>query len=252
MNCPSVTVLLPVYNAAAYVEEAVRSILQQTFTDFELLILDDGSTDSSGQLLEGLAFQDRRIRLVRRENRGLIATLNEGLALARGEFIARMDADDRSMPERLALQYARMQNDADLLALGSGIRYLDAAGSLGRRVIYPSSYELREALLWGAPLAHPAVMLRTEAVRYVGGYSPLFPYAEDYALWLRLNQIGKLDNLQDILVLYRVHEASVSHQHALQQRTSSLRAQAFWLLDMPPDLSLLAIEDNFEFLAHCP
>ncbi|HJA78767.1 MAG TPA: glycosyltransferase [Candidatus Desulfovibrio intestinavium] len=226
---PAVSVLLPVYNAASYVREAVASILAQTLRDFELILMDDGSTDASGGILRALAAEDRRIRLVQRENRGLIATLNEGLALARAPFVARMDADDIALPERLARQCAHMERHPGLAVLGSAIQYMDAAGRPGRIKKYPVGDAVDEAILWGSPLAHPAVMLRTQAVRAAGGYPAAFPHAEDYALWLRLFAPGSIDNLPDVLLRYRLHGGSVSHVHALAQRTSTLRAQALWL-----------------------
>ena len=245
---PAVSVLLPVCNAVPYVEAAVRSILTQTFRDFELLLIDDGSTDGSGPILERLAAEDGRIRLLRRENRGLIATLNQGLALARAPYTARMDADDISLPQRLAAQHAHMEAHPEVAALGGAIRLTNADGRPGRRVGYPSRPAIGEALLWGSPLAHPAVMLRTDAVRRAGGYPADFPHAEDYALWLRLCREGALDNLPQVLLLYRVHGRSVSHRNALLQRASTLRAQAFFLAAQQPDPALLGIEDNGDFL----
>jgi len=249
---PEISVLLPVYNAAKFVEAAVLSVLAQSFSDFELIIIDDGSTDGSGPLLQALAATDKRIRLVQRENRGLIATLNEGIALAKAPLLARMDADDVSLPERLAIQVSRMRVEPDLVALGGGIQYMDAAGRLGRAVPYPSGKAVDEALLWGAPLAHPAVMLRTHAVREAGGYPALFPHAEDYALWLRLRENGRIDNVPQTLLRYRLHGASASHVHALTQRTSTLRAQALWLAGEHASPSIMQETSNEAFLQSLP
>lgn len=245
---PAISVLLPVYNAAPYVREAVASILAQTLRDFELILMDDGSTDASGEILRLLAAEDCRIRLVQRENRGLIATLNEGLALARAPYIARMDADDISLPERLQRLYAHMERHPVVVALGSAIQYMDAAGRPGRVKQYPVGDAVADAVLWGSPLAHPAVMLRTQAVREAGGYPAAFPHAEDYALWLRLYAPGAIDNLPDVLLRYRLHGASVSHVYALTQRTSTLRAQALWLAGRTELLAEANSGDNARFL----
>lgn len=249
---PAISVVLPVFNAVAYVEAAVQSVLEQTFENFELILIDDGSTDASGDILRKLAARDTRVRLIQRENRGLIATLNEGVTMARAPFVARMDADDISLPCRLALQFERMCADPSLVVLGGAIRYLDAAGRLGRTVVYPTGEKIETAILWGAPVAHPATMFRTEAGRRVGGYSHLFAHAEDYALWLQLRNSGKVDNLPQTVLHYRVHGQSTSHMHALSQRTSTLRAQALWLAGVQPSPALIDIPSNLDFLESLP
>lgn len=249
---PSVSVILPVYNAAPYVKEAVQSILSQDHENFEFIIIDDGSADASGAILRDLAGKDTRIRLVQRENKGLVATLNEGLSLARAPFIARMDADDVSLPNRLTLQVERMMLEPDLAVLGGGIRYMDSAGRLGRTVAYPVGSKVDAALLWGAPVAHPATMIRTETARCTGGYPTAFPHAEDYAFWVRLREHGHIDNLSQTILHYRVHGQSMSHVHASMQRTSTLRAQALWLADTQPSPSLMMIASNIDFLEALP
>lgn len=249
---PSVSVILPVYNAAPYVKEAAQSILSQHHENFEFIIIDDGSADASGTILRDLASKDARIRLIQRENKGLIATLNEGLSLARAPFIARMDADDVSLPYRLKLQVERMMLEPDLAVLGGAIRYMDSAGSVGRTVAYPMGSKVDTALLWGAPAAHPATMIRTEAARCAGGYPAAFPHAEDYAFWVRLREQGRIDNLSQTILHYRVHGQSMSHVHASMQRSSTLRAQALWLAGTQPSPSLMEIPSNIDFLEALP
>ena len=142
--------------------------------------------------------------------------------------------------------------DPSLVVLGGAIRYLDAAGRLGRTVVYPTGEKIETAILWGAPVAHPATMFRTEAGRRVGGYSHLFAHAEDYALWLQLRNSGKVDNLPQTVLHYRVHGQSTSHMHALSQRTSTLRAQALWLAGVQPSPALIDIPSNLDFLESLP
>lgn len=213
----------------SFIRKSIDSILYQTFSDFELILIDDGSTDGSEQIVRQLAAQDSRIRLVQRPNKGLIATLNEGLALARSPLIARMDADDVAFPERLAVQYAYMDSHPDILAVGSYVMFMDAQDTMYRKKIFPRGKEILEAFRWGCPLVHPAVMMRTDAVREVGGYPSAFPSAEDYALWVRLLSLGNVDTISQVLLAYRIHGNSISHAHARQQRDSTLRAQAIWL-----------------------
>ena len=129
---PAISVVLPVYNAEAYVREAVESILEQSFADFELIIINDGSTDGSGSILRELAARDARIVLIERPNDGYVSALNKGIKIARADFIARMDADDVAMPERFALQHARMVYKPELAVLGSFIRVMDKTGNIIR------------------------------------------------------------------------------------------------------------------------
>ena len=212
-SSPAISVVLPVYNAEAYVSEAVESILAQSFTDFELIAINDGSTDGSGAILRELAARDTRIVLVERPNDGLVSALNEGIESARAEFIARMDADDVAMPERFALQYARMVKEPELAVLGSLIRLIDEAGNVTGSGGYSLTPEriaryLRER---GCPVAHPTVMMRRGAVLKVGGYRKAFSHAEDYDLWLRMSDLGyAIANLPQPLLNYRIHNANVS------------------------------------------
>ncbi len=229
MMSSHISIILPAYNAKQYIEASVDSILQQSLTDFELIIIDDGSTDGTQQLVQQLTAKDQRIRLVQRPNKGLITTLNEGIALARSPLIARMDADDIAFPERLAIQYTYMNSHPDVLAVGSYVMFMDAQDTMYRKKIFPRGKEILEAFRWGCPLVHPAVMMRTDAVREVGGYPSAFPSAEDYALWVRLLSLGKVDIIPQVLLAYRVHDSSISHAHARQQRDSTLRAQTIWI-----------------------
>ena len=224
---PAISVVLPVYNAEAYVSEAVESILAQSFTDFELIAINDGSTDGSGAILRELAARDTRIVLVERPNDGLVSALNEGIESARAEFIARMDADDVAMPERFALQYARMVKEPELAVLGSLIRLIDEAGNVTGSGGYSLTPEriaryLRER---GCPVAHPTVMMRRGAVLKVGGYRKAFSHAEDYDLWLRMSDLGyAIANLPQPLLNYRKHGANVSAVHRQAQMRSVILA----------------------------
>lgn len=250
MMSPHISVILPAYNAKQYLEAAVDSIQNQSLTDFELILIDDGSSDGTEQLVRQLAAKDPRIRLVQRPNKGLIATLNEGLALARSPLIARMDADDIAFPGRLEIQYAYMNAHPDVLAVGSYVMFMDGQDTMYRKKTFPGGNDILKAFRWGCPLAHPAVMMRTDAVRQVGGYPSAFPSAEDYALWVRLLSLGKVDTIPQVLLAYRVHGSSISHAHARQQRDSTLRAQCLWLLKQKwtEDLCQLPANDLLSFL----
>lgn len=225
---PTVSVLLPVYNASPFVEEAVLSILGQTYGDFELIVIDDGSTDGSGDLLQLLADLDPRIRFISRENRGLVATLNEMLAIARGRFIARMDADDVSRSDRFDLQVASLSADPSLVAVGSDFVSIDAKGRPLYAAELPRTHEDIDDHTMagdrGSGMSHPALMIRSDALLRVGGYRPDYWPAEDADLVLRLAEVGKLRNLRAPLLSYRVHPASIGHTNASRQRDAHWRA----------------------------
>jgi glycosyltransferase involved in cell wall biosynthesis len=212
---PTVSVVMPVLNGDKYVVEAVESILGQTFQDFEFIIIDDGSTDKSRSILEDFAARDARIRLVSRENRGLIISLNEAVALARGEFIARMDADDISLPTRFAEEVAFLRAHDDCVIVGSQVLMIDPDGDplcLQGHVSDHASID-REFLLGnGTGLTHPVVMMRTSALRQIGPYDREV-FVEDLDLFLRICEVGKAHNLSSILLRYRQHVRSYNRTH---------------------------------------
>ena len=203
---PRVSVLMPVYNAVRYVQASVRSVLSQTYTDFELIVIDDGSDDGSTELLEALARDDARIRLRSRPNTGYIRALNEGLGLARGVYIARLDADDLAHPDRFALQVAALDTDAKLVAVGAQADMIDDTGAEIADAPVPLTHdEIERYHLAGASMIHhPAVMMRRDAVVAVGGYLEGIEPCEDFDLWLKLGEIGRLANLPQKLLSKRL------------------------------------------------
>jgi hypothetical protein len=224
---PAISVIMSVYNGARYLYAAVESILAQDFTDFEFIIINDGSTDSSGEILERFALRDPRIRLISRENRGLVKSLNELVAAARAPLLARMDADDVSMPQRLSMQYSYMMQNPDIGVLGTNTHDIDENGRLFIcEDFYPNDQAgIEEMLHRHPPVCHPAVMVQTALVRDCGGYRPAFRHAEDYDLWLRLFRVTNIRNLPERLLLYRRTSGQVSQRHAIEQ---SLSAQVAW------------------------
>ncbi len=223
---PTVSALMPVYNAEPYLAEAVESILGQTFADFEFLIVDDGSTDRSRTILERYAARDGRIRLTSRPNTGHTVAMNELLGLARGEFVARMDADDVALPQRLARQVDYLRVHRDVVCVGTAVHFIDAAGRYLRDGHPGMDHEAiqQRALAGDCPLNHPSVMMRRAAVQAVGGYHPEFEPAEDLDLWLRLGEVGRLTNLPEVLMKYRQHARSFSEQHQRLQLERSATA----------------------------
>lgn len=218
---PKVTVLMPVYNGEKYLCEAMDSILNQTFTDFEFLIINDGSTDNSVRIIE--SYQDPRIRLVHNErNIHLIRTLNKGLELAKGEYVARMDCDDISHPERLKKQVQFMDEHLEVGVCGTWVdMFSDPTGESSIWYSPIDSEELKIHLLFETALAHPSVLLRLSSLnRYNLSYAPEDLYAEDYGLWVRCSCFFPMCNIPEALVRYRINSMGITQTHRCEQKKS--------------------------------
>jgi len=220
---------MPVYNAGAYIGEAIRSVLQQTHRNFELLVIDDGSTDNTRAVVR--QFDDPRLVFGENSrNMGLITTLTKGLALCRGNYIARMDADDISERDRLARQAQFLRTHPEIDIVGGAIHFF---GSIRQPYthVFPSDHEdIRVALLFYCPLAHPALLFRRSLVdRGLVSYSEEFRHAEDYHLWSQLLQRVRAANLPDLVLQYRLHPRQVSSQHGNPQYEASKRVRALLL-----------------------
>lgn len=208
---PKVSVVMPVYNAEPYVQEAIDSMLSQTFTDIEFIIVDDGSTDSSGEIIAKASEKDDRIILHQMaQNGGIVSSLNKGIDLSSAPVIARMDADDISLPDRLALQIAYLETlDADAV----GANYIKFQGKKSKTTKLPTKPDdVARELLYTCCLGHPVVTFTREAFDSVGRYDPHYAKggAEDYDLWLRMSRAHRLANLEQPLLRYRRHNSSIS------------------------------------------
>lgn len=210
MNHPAITVLMPAYNAAKYIAEAINSVLSQTFTDFELLILDDGSTDDTVTQIK--KFNDPRIRLIECEHAGVSPTLNRGLREARGYYIARFDADDVCYNHRLRLQYDFMRTYPEYVLVGSEADYMDMNGEYVFTLKYKgyTDQEIRDLDALVCPFSHVTVMYKKEEVLRAGGYDVNAHTFEDHLLWLKLIHHGKVCNLRQPLVSVRFNPESVT------------------------------------------
>ncbi|WP_294373418.1 glycosyltransferase [uncultured Clostridium sp.] len=210
MDRPMITVLMAVYNGEKFLKEAMESILNQTYKDFEFLIINDGSTDKSVEIIE--SFNDPRIRLVHNEkNLKLIASLNKGISLARGKYIARMDCDDISMPERFEKEVEFLENHSDYGMVGTCYNIIDAQGKVQRNVSYPSNPDLIKLFLsLTCPLVHGSVMIRAELLKKNLYGSNDFSAVEDYELWTRIAEKSKIYNIPEHLFRYRIYGESFS------------------------------------------
>jgi glycosyltransferase involved in cell wall biosynthesis len=222
---------MAVYNSERYLAQAIESILNQTWQEFELIIIDDGSTDRSLQILQRYAACDSRIRLTSRENCGIPHTRNQLLAQTSAELVAIMDSDDVALPQRLARQVAFMQQHPEVVCLGSAFELIDARGRFLTQLPIPLTDNTIQAhLLAGhAAIFQPCAMMRRAVVERIGGYDETMTQAEDLDLWLRLGEVGQLANLPEALVQYRLHANSVSEQACALQRQKALEAcQRAW------------------------
>lgn len=211
MNFPAISVVLPVYNGAADVEKSVQSVLAQTFADFELIIINDGSKDNSAEVLQSIS--DPRIRLFHQENMGLAATLNRGIELAQGQYIARQDQDDICKPDRFERQFQFMEAHPNCGLLGTWAEIWVGDEPSGRVHEHPADHStLCFELMFNNPFVHSSVMMRRMAVVGIGGYStdPSRQPPEDYELWSRMARYGEVANLPEPLLIYREVPASMS------------------------------------------
>lgn len=222
---PEISVLLPVYNSEKYVFEAVQSILQQSYSDFELIILNDGSQDDSEKIIR--SFTDQRIQYIRNEkNIGLIATLNNGLKIAKGAFIARMDADDIALPNRLEQQVHFLRNNPDVGMCGT--HFIPFGKNNASAPVLPHlNDEVRMTLIFRSAMAHPSVMMRKGLIdEFNLSYHVDYPAAEDYKLWTDFALHGKMVNLKEVLLKYRVHENQITQTKVEQKETSLKKIHA--------------------------
>jgi glycosyltransferase involved in cell wall biosynthesis len=252
---PLVSVLLPVNNSSAYLRQAINSILNQTYQNFELIVVDDGSTDGSKTVLDDIVDQ-RIVRVTRDRNLGIVAALNTGLTKAQGKYIARMDADDMASPDRLSRQVDFLNQHLDVAFVGSWIRCF---GNVIRPYIhrYPiNHFEIASFLLFENPIAHPSVMIRREMMdQLMQRYSPNFPFVEDWELWSRLILVGKAANIPKVLLHYRIHSQSSNHRSAALQKDSKqqLLARMFQEIGLPfkPAIIIESPEPNARWLWMC-
>ena len=237
---PLVSVILPAYNAAATLREAVASLLRQTFRDFEVLLIDDGSEDDTGRIAQALATEDARVRPTPSPHVGLVNALNLGLSLARGELIARMDADDLAHPDRFRRQTALLAGRPDVALAGCLIACFPADGVREgfriyadwlNRLIEPE--EIAREIFIESPLCHPSVMVRKRDVAAVGGYQD-HGWAEDYDLWLRLHLAGKrFAKVPEVLLSWREHPDRLTRTDGRYSIENFLRAKAHYLAAGP-------------------
>jgi glycosyltransferase involved in cell wall biosynthesis len=232
-DSPSISVLLSCYNGARWLDDAIKSVLNQTFKDFEFLLVDDGSTDNSLEIINIFAKIDPRIVVISKINTGLADSLNVGIQQARGEWIARLDADDISEPTRLEKQLEFVQKNPEVVLLGTGLMLINEKGIPVKSFRYPGDHSslLKKLYTSGKFPAHSSAFFRTSVVRSIGGYRPRIRRAQDRDLWLRLSEVGQLASIDEPLVKIRRHSEQVSHEAAGRRQKTDSRVAiiSYWL-----------------------
>lgn len=216
---PEISVVMPVWNGEAYLGEAVESILSQSFSDFEFLIIDDGSTDGTADILNDFATKDSRIRVIRLEHQGIVNALNTGVSVARGEWIARMDCDDIAEPTRFAKQWAAVSSKRNSVICYSSVRFIGSPEFMMPSSRIPktrSLFALR--ICFHNPICHPSVIFKKSAFLDCGGYLESERHGEDFGLWGRIIQHGDVIGINEQLLNFRVHPDSISKMESRRQQ----------------------------------
>jgi|Deesub1362A_J573_1020465.scaffolds.fasta_scaffold00600_5 glycosyltransferase involved in cell wall biosynthesis len=212
MKNPTVSVIMSVYNGEKYLRQAIESILNQTFSDFEFIIVDDGSTDKTPEILKDYAKKDLRLKIVKNRKRiGLTKSLNEAIKQAKGKYIARQDADDISLPERLEKQITFLEKNPSYGAVGTSAAIIDKNGRIIKKAMVPKSWlVIKQILKFGNCFVHGSMMFKKQDYIKAGGYRTPFALAQDFDLWLRMSKIKKMKNLRECLYLWRKTESGLS------------------------------------------
>ena len=230
---PKISVLLTVYNSASYIGSSIESILQQTFRDFELIIIDDCSTDGSWEIVQKYAGEDPRIVAYKNEqNLGGCRNLISGLQHVRGKYIARQDNDDWSYPDRLEKQFAFLESHPEVGIVGGSMEIMDTNGEgVGKRTYHLTDTEIRKKIFRYSPFAHPLVMIRRSVLDKVGPYDPVYAPADDYDLYFRIGKESQFANLPDVLLKYRMVPGSMTFRSTKKMELTTIQVRSRYSKD---------------------
>ena len=235
-DIPSITVLMSVFNSARWLSEAIESVLNQTFRDFEFIIVDDGSTDNSCKIIKQYQSLDPRIIIISKPNTGLADSLNQGIMKARGKWIARLDADDICEITRLEKQLERARANSKLVFIGTGMTIINEVGAKLRIHRYPSEHKmlLRNLITARKFPAHSSAFYLKHSVQALGGYRLRIKRSEDHDLWLRLSEVGEITSINEPLVQLRFHSAQISHDEGGKSQLfdSRISIVSYWVRNL--------------------
>lgn len=232
MNQPKVSIIMPVYNNQDYIKEAIDSVISQTFKDWELIIIDDASSDHTADIIK--TYKDKRIIFLKNDrNEGVTASLNKGLKRATGEFVARIDSDDICMPDRFELQVEFLDNNPKTVIVGSNAEIINSSGEKISITDLPmTDLEIRNRLFIKNPLLHPSIMLRRKILSKCGQYNEKFNGAEDYELWFRLLLLGRAYNFKKTLIKRRIHDNVVTKKFRYKVEAKAMLARILHIKDL--------------------
>lgn len=253
-STPAIDVLVTVYNGERFIAQTIDSVIGQTFQDWRLIIVDDLSTDRTEEIIRSYASRDPRILLIKGEHKGIAAAANIGLRAVTAPLVARLDGDDIALPERLQIQYDFLLAHPDVLAVGSDVYLIDENNKRLRRRKAPVGWQKIQGILQTRNcMCHPSATIRTSALRQIGGYRDKFRNSLDYDLWLRISEIGKIENIAQDLLLYRRHASQVSASgNAHRQTIYSVGAATDHFLKKygQTDIECQVDESNNDDIAH--
>lgn len=246
-NKPSISVLMPAYNAEKYIAVAIESILNQTFTNFEFIIIDDCSSDKTWGIIKEYSQKDFRIIPLKNDKNVKISkTLNIGIEAARAKYIARMDADDYSYPERLEKQFNYMENNPDIVISGGNIEICDEnLFFLNVRKYNYNDQDIRKKIFMYSPFCHPAVIFKTNEIKKINMYNTKYNSAEDYDMYFRIGNLGKFGNIPEIILKLRTRESSISQKNSREQEKLTLKIRKLAIKEYGYSMGL---KDNVYFI----
>lgn len=230
MDNQKISVIMSVYNGEKYLRKAIESVLAQSYSNFEFIIINDGSTDNSLSIIQ--SFNDSRIKLISRENKGLINSLNEGINLAVGKYIARMDADDICDIHRLEKQFDYLEKNADIYLCGTWAKAINENDKIVGEYSYPptTSGKIKKYLLFHNAFIHPSVMFKKEIIKKAGIYNGKYRHVEDYELWTRVLRKFQAANLPEFLLYYRINQGGITRSKNSEMRTRALLVRLLVIL----------------------
>lgn len=242
MKLPTISVVMPVYNAGEYLSLAIDSLVGQTFTDFEVIAINDGSSDESGEILDKIAETDSRFRIIHQKNKGLVATLNYGVSLAKASIIARMDADDISLDNRFETEFPLFSDKNVVLVVGG----YEELGTKKSTVHTPPSQQesLSRSLYVQNYIGHGTVMFRKDSFVEVGGYRQSVGPVEDYDLWIRLSELGKISSVKEVVYLWRVTAGGITSTQNVYQEDCAKKLRDILWHTLPQPLTKMDLKNN--------
>jgi len=253
LDAPVISVLMPAYNAAGSVAKTITSVLDQTFEDFEFIIVNDGSIDDTKNIIEG--FEDDRIKLLNNsENMGIVSTLNKGLDYCRGKYICRIDADDICHKKRFIYQYNFMEKNPDCIVSGTHYKKIinnKVSRASSKHFFSVNNEELRIRMLRNNPIGHSTVMFRKKLITNHGlKYDSKFQHCEDYALWFQAMKYGEIHIINRPLVYYRQHDDQISKKHSEIQCQNANKIRETLIRELVPELSAQELVTHFSLMTH--